>query len=53
MMIPTATSTFYLKLLSDLSRIFRQKEVSSAFLAAKTEEELWKILIKTTRKMIK
>ncbi len=53
MMIPTATSAFYLKLLSGLSRIFRQKEASAAMLAAKTEEELWKVLIKTTRKMIK
>jgi len=53
MMIPTATSAFYLKLLSGLSRIFRQKEASNALLAAKTEEDLWKALIKTTRKMIK
>lgn len=52
-MIPTATSAFYLKLLSGLARIFRQKEARDALLAAQTEEELWKVLIKTTRKMIK
>lgn len=53
MAIPTATSAFYLKLLSGLSRIFREKDARDALLAAKTEEELWKALIKATRKMIK
>ena len=53
MVIPTATSAFYLKLLAGLSRIFREKEPRDALLAAKTEEDLWKTLIKTTKKMIK
>ncbi len=53
MMIPTATSAFYLKLISGLSRIFREKEPREALLTAKTEEDLWKALIKTTKKMIK
>lgn len=53
MVIPTATSAFYLKLLSGLSRIFREKEAREALLAAKTEDDLWKALIKSTKKMIK
>ena len=51
--IPTSTSAFYLKLLSGLARIFREKEPREALLAAKTENDLWKALIKATRKMIK
>ncbi|MEN7973235.1 MAG: PTS sugar transporter subunit IIA [Verrucomicrobiota bacterium] len=53
MVIPTATSAFYLKLLSGLARIFREKEPRDALLAAKTEEDLWKALIRATKKMIK
>jgi len=53
MVIPTSTSAFYLKLLSGLARIFREPEARNAMLAAKTEQELWKALIATTRKMIK
>lgn len=53
MVIPTATSAFYLKLLSGLSRTFRETEARESLLAAKTEEELWKALIKATKKMIK
>ena len=53
MVIPTATSAFYLKLLSGLSRIFREKEANNALLEAKTEADLWKAVIKTTKKMIK
>ncbi len=48
--IPTATSAFYLKLIAGLSRTFREKEPRELLLAAKTEDELWKALIKTTRK---
>ncbi len=51
--IPTATSAFYLKLISGLSRTFREKASSGMLLAAKTEEELWKALIKSTRKTFK
>jgi PTS system nitrogen regulatory IIA component len=53
MAIPTATSAFYLKLLSGLAHIFRDKEPRETLLAAKTEDDLWKALIKATRKMIK
>ena len=53
MVIPTATSAFYLKLVSELARIFKDKEVRDAFLSVKSEEELWKLLIKSTRKNIK
>lgn len=51
--IPTATSAFYLKLISGLSRTFREKEASETLLAAGTEEELWKALIKATKKSFK
>ena len=51
--IPTATSAFYLKLISGLSRNFREKEVGETLLAATTEEELWKALIKATKKTFK
>jgi mannitol/fructose-specific phosphotransferase system IIA component (Ntr-type) len=53
MVIPTATSAFYLKLLSGLSRIFREKEPRESLLGAKSEEDLWAALIKATKKMIK
>ena len=51
--IPTATSAFYLRLLSDLSRSFRDKESREPLLKAKDEKELWKALIKATKKTIK
>lgn len=53
MVIPTATSAFYMKLIAGLSRTFREKDASEALLAAKTDEDLWKALIKATKKMIK
>lgn len=53
MAIPTATSAFYLKLLAGLTRTFSDKEVRDMLLSAKTEQELWKALIKSTKKMIK
>jgi mannitol/fructose-specific phosphotransferase system IIA component (Ntr-type) len=53
MVIPTATSAFYLKLLSGLARIFREKEPRELLLNAATETDLWKALIKTTKKTIK
>jgi len=53
MVIPTATSAFYLKLIAGLSRTFRDKSARDALLAAAQEpNELWKVLIKTTRKTI-
>ena len=51
--IPTATSAFYLKLISGLSRTFREKEARELLLTAGSEEELWKALIKATKKTFK
>ena len=48
--IPTATSAFYLKLISGISRTFRDKEARDALLEAKNENDLWKVLMKLTRK---
>jgi len=54
MVIPTATSAFYLKLLSGLSQTFRDKESRDALLeAAGSPEELWKTLVQKTRKTVK
>ena len=52
MVIPTAASAFYLKLLSGLTQSFSTKEARDALVAAKTQEELWKILAKATKKTI-
>jgi PTS system nitrogen regulatory IIA component len=53
MVIPTATSAFYLKLISGLSKTFREKEPRELLLAAENEEELWKTLVRQTRRAIK
>jgi mannitol/fructose-specific phosphotransferase system IIA component (Ntr-type) len=53
MTIPTATSAFYLKLISGLSQTFREKEARETLLAATSEEELWKAVVRQTRKVIK
>lgn len=52
MVIPTAASAFYLKLLSGLTQSFDDKEARDLLLKAKTQEELWKILVKATKKTI-
>ena len=51
--IPTATSAFYLKLISGLSQTFREKEARDLLLAAENESELWKTLVRQTRRKIK
>ena len=51
--IPTAASVFYLRLLSGLTQTFAQKEAREKLLSAKTADELWTALIKTTRSTIK
>ncbi|MBN2683976.1 MAG: PTS sugar transporter subunit IIA [Pontiellaceae bacterium] len=51
--IPTAASAFYLKLIADLSRAFQEKSARDALLAARTDEELWKALLRATKKAIK
>ncbi len=52
MVIPTAASAFYLKLLSGLTKSFATKEARDSLLNAKTQEDLWKALVKATKKMI-
>ncbi|MBN2162539.1 MAG: PTS sugar transporter subunit IIA [Pontiellaceae bacterium] len=53
MVIPTATSAFYLKLISGLSRTFRDSDARDMLLNTSNEEDLWKALIKATRKTFK
>ncbi len=52
MVIPTAASAFYLKLLSGLSQVFQKEENRAKLLEADTPEKLWKALVKTTRTVI-
>ena len=52
MVIPTAASAFYLKLLSGLSQVFQKAENREKLLEAETPEKLWKALVKTTRLVI-
>lgn len=51
--IPTAASVFYLRLLSGLTQTFFKKPARERLLEAKTSEELWDVLVKTTRFNIK
>ena len=51
--IPTAVSTFYLRLLAGLADAFSREANRKDILAAKTPEELWKALVKTTRRTVK
>jgi len=54
MVIPTATSAFYLKLLAGLSQTFREAEARQALLAAAGDpDELWKKLVRQTRNTVK
>ena len=53
MVIPTATSAFYLKLLSGLSQTFNNKEARDLLLKQKTQEELWDTLVKLAAKTVK
>ena len=50
--IPTAASAFYLKLLSGLSQVFQKEENRAKLLEADSSEKLWKALMKTTRLVI-
>ncbi len=47
--IPSAASAFYLKLLSGLTQTFREEDARDALFKATTADELWKALVKTTR----
>lgn len=49
MVIPTAASAFYLKLLSGLAQVFQKEENRDKLTEADTSEKLWKALMKTTR----
>lgn len=51
--IPTAASAFYLKLLAGLSETFMKPENRKAVMAEKDPEKLWKTLAKVTRTTIK
>jgi len=49
MVIPTAASAFYLRLLSGLAQTFGEESAREAMFKAETPEELWKALNKATR----
>lgn len=51
--IPTAASVFYLRLLSGLTQSFLKKEAREKLMHSETPEELWNILLKATRTAIK
>lgn len=53
MVIPTAASAFYLKLLSGLVQVFQGKEAREKLMGHDTPDKLWKALIKTTKNMIR
>lgn len=51
--IPTAASVFYLRLLSGLAQTFSKKDAREKMLAAQTPEDLWQVLVKATKNTIK
>jgi len=51
--IPTAASAFYLRLLSGLATSFREADARKTLMAEKDPEKLWKVLCKLTRAAIK
>ena len=51
--IPSAGSAFFLKLMSDLMGAFRRKQSRAALLAASNSAELWQILDRATRRVIR
>jgi PTS system fructose-specific IIC component len=51
--IPTAASVFYLRLLAGLSQSFLKKELREKLVSSDTPEELWNILLKATKTTIK
>jgi mannitol/fructose-specific phosphotransferase system IIA component (Ntr-type) len=51
--IPTAASAFYLKLLSGLTETFMNEEARAALMSAEDQTAMWKTLVKVTRKAIK
>ncbi len=53
MVIPTAASSFYLKLLAGLTETFMAEDARKALLECKDAVAMWKALVKLTRKTIK
>jgi mannitol/fructose-specific phosphotransferase system IIA component (Ntr-type) len=51
--IPTAASAFYLKLLAGLTESCQKKENREKILKAETEDKLWKALLTTTRTTVR
>ena len=49
MVIPTAASAFYLRLLAGLTQTFREEDARDLLFKAETADELWKALNKATR----
>ncbi|MBP1588806.1 MAG: PTS sugar transporter subunit IIA [Kiritimatiellae bacterium] len=52
MVIPTAASTFYLKLIAGFNRVLMVEKNRDALLATDTPEKMWKTLVKLTAKDI-
>ena len=53
MVIPTAASAFYLKLLSGLTQSFREQENREKLMGCETSAELWKMLTRITKSTVK
>jgi mannitol/fructose-specific phosphotransferase system IIA component (Ntr-type) len=53
MVIPTAASPFYLKLLAGLTQSFREQTNQDKLMDAKTPAALWKALVRVTRTTVK
>ena len=51
--IPTAASSFYLKLLAGLTQTFRDKDARDKIMAEEEPGKLWKALVKLTRSTVK
>jgi mannitol/fructose-specific phosphotransferase system IIA component (Ntr-type) len=52
LVIPTAASAFYLKLLAGLAETFADAEARKALMAEEAPEKLWKALVKLTKKTV-
>ncbi len=53
MVIPTAASAFYLKLIAGLAETFMKPEARKSLMAEKDPEQLWKVLGRVTKSTIK
>ena len=52
MVIPTAASAFYLKLLAGLTQTFQKKEAREKTVEAKDADKLWKTMLALTKSTI-